>query len=226
MIHPPAHAEYRWRGGTEWMLAWGDGTTDILLLPPLFEEANFLRAFLADLARTLAAAGCTAWLPDLPGLGDSTMPLEAVTLADWADAADAARRHIADRKGKAPFIYALRGGGLLVPPGQPAFVHAPVAGEALLREMNRAETLGSELREPGKIIDDNNIISLIGYTLSPALHADLQAAPAPAGHAMHLRPRQEDEPPLWRRIEPGRDLALATRIAGEITTWIALCAAR
>ena len=58
----------------------------ILFLPPLFEEMNRTRAFLAGAMRRVAAAGYCCRLPDLPGTGESERALEEVSWQDWQDA--------------------------------------------------------------------------------------------------------------------------------------------
>ena len=82
---------YDWPGGSEalWRFGPAAGPVVLLLLPP-FEEANRTRTFAVGLLRALAARDIGAMLPDLPGQGDSLLPTEAVTLADWRSAVAAA----------------------------------------------------------------------------------------------------------------------------------------
>ena len=58
----------------------------ILIVPPLFDEANRLRRTLVLAMRALAAEGLAAVMPDLPGQNESLVALEAVDLERWQDA--------------------------------------------------------------------------------------------------------------------------------------------
>ena len=135
----------------------------IVLLPPLFEEANRLRRTLAEIMRGLAARGLASALPDLPGQNESLMPTEAATLGMWR-AALAAFGKDHDR----PLLSAAFRGGCLIDDALPARAWwrcAPVAGAPLLRTMRRAGTgdwPGGE--------------TLFGNRLSHAMIRDLDAA--------------------------------------------------
>src|SRR3954452_9588191 len=85
----------------------GDPAAPLLLfLPPLFEEMNRTRAFLAGTMRRVAAAGYCCRLTDLPGTRESERALEQVSRQDGKDAARAV-----DQGAKA--VISVRGGGLL-----------------------------------------------------------------------------------------------------------------
>src|SRR5947209_5072035 len=78
----------------------------LLFLPPLFEEMNRTRAFLAATMRKVAAAGYCCLVPDLPGTGESERPLEETSWPNWQDAARAAAEG-------ARAVLSVRGGCLL-----------------------------------------------------------------------------------------------------------------
>ena len=65
----------------------------ILIVPPLFEEMNRLRALLASAMRGLALRGFCTWLPDLSGSGESQQPLETVEWSDWRHDVGSAAAH-------------------------------------------------------------------------------------------------------------------------------------
>ena len=76
--------DYAWRGGREAMLRLGpEDARLVLVLPPLFEEANRTRHFLAEVMRGLAINGIASILPDLPGVNDSPVATVDARLADW-----------------------------------------------------------------------------------------------------------------------------------------------
>src|SRR3546814_6195196 len=58
----------------------------IVIVLPLFEEANRTRRTLVLAMRALAADGFAAVLPDLPGQNESLAPLADVDLERWQDA--------------------------------------------------------------------------------------------------------------------------------------------
>ncbi|MEC8178678.1 MAG: hypothetical protein VX072_03345, partial [Pseudomonadota bacterium] len=65
----------------------------LLVIPPLFEEANKLRRQIVEIMRRLDDAGIDSVLPDLPGCNESPAPLENQSLTSWrAAAAEAADR--------------------------------------------------------------------------------------------------------------------------------------
>lgn len=85
----------------------------VLALPPLFEEMNKSRRMAARFARDLARAGWRVVLSDLHGCGDSAGELREAGWSMWVDelafeldAADAGP----------VWLWATRGGALLVPP--------------------------------------------------------------------------------------------------------------
>src|SRR3546814_2798116 len=61
----------------------GTSSATILIVPPLFEEANRTRRTLVLAMRALAAEGFAALLPDLPGQNESQVPLIEAALTRW-----------------------------------------------------------------------------------------------------------------------------------------------
>src|SRR3546814_19861715 len=61
----------------------GTSSATILIVPPLFEEANRTRRTLVLAMRALAAEGFAALLPDLPGQNESQVPLIEADLTRW-----------------------------------------------------------------------------------------------------------------------------------------------
>ena len=202
----------------------------VLIVPPLFEEANRMRRTLALAIRALAARGFAATLPDLPGQNESLVPLEAVDLDRWraALAADASRID-------GPVIVASLRGGALIDDTASANAWwrlAPAGGASLLRTLLRARVAAD--REAGVASSADLLMEeakktpllLAGNLLSPAMVAQLGAAEpqtvAPL-RAVALGADGIAGTPLWLRAEPGEDIGMATAIADDIAAWSATC---
>ena len=204
---------YSVQGRDEWAMRIGDAAAPrLVFLPPLLEEMNRTRAFLAATMRKVAAAGYCCLLPDLPGTGESERPLEEVRWEDWLDAARAAAE-------RARAVLSVRGGCLLdAGLAQPRWRLAPVEGASLVRDLERA----------GLVADGGGA----GYAPSRALLDKLRAA-SPTGEARTIRlasdraeaHRKVDGPPLWRRSEPQNSSELVDAAASDIIEWLRRCAA-
>lgn len=206
----------------------------IILIPPLFEEANRLRRTLALTARALGALGHDAWMPDLPGQNDSLVPTEAVSLATWRDA----MVRIVAHAQKPVILASWRGGALMDSDAKVAgrWRMAPISGASVLRTLLRARIAGE--REAGRdlTLDQlaelarTQVTELAGNRLLPAMVRDLEQAVvadqdpvrtvqvgAAAGAIAGT--------PLWLRAEPGEDRAMAHAMAADISVWSQLCVA-
>jgi hypothetical protein len=215
------YESYEAGGGREWML--GHGPTDgpqVLVVPPLFEELNFTRATMVAMMRELAARGIGTWIIDLPGTGESPRMIEDVRIEDWRGAVAAAAARIGQ-----PHVAALRGGNLIddAARGRSWWRFAPASGDALLRQMERAQAIGD--RESGRAVQaDAGHVDLVGYRLSVALRDALRvAAPADPGWQHRLVPYAGPGAAPWRRAEPAADAALAAALAADLADWIASC---
>jgi pimeloyl-ACP methyl ester carboxylesterase len=217
---------YAWRGGREAMLRFGpEGGPAVLMLPPLFEEANRTRFFLVELMRGLAGHGIASILPDLPGTNDSPVATVDARFADW-EAAIAAL--------PAPrTTVSLRGGALLdtVATTDRHWRFAPETGARLLRDMVRSTAMTSSLKA-GEIetAAHTTPTALAGNLIHPELFVALGAS-VPANKGSIRTVRLEDDAgeadarvagtPLWRRAEPDHDAALAGALVADIATWLA-----
>lgn len=202
----------------------------ILIVPPLFDEANRLRRTLALAMRALAANGFAAVLPDLPGQNESLIALEAVDLAHWQQALAEVAAGI-----DGPLVIAsFRGGALIDHRARAAawWRLAPAGGASLLRTMMRArvtadreagiETSLDSLHEAAKTAP----LLLAGNALSPAMVAELGGAePQPVAPLRSIALGAEGiaGTPLWLRAEPSEDAAMAAAIAADIACWSRTC---
>lgn len=213
---------YDWPGGQEalWRFGPDTGPVVVMLLPP-FEEANRTRTFAVGLLRALAARGVASVLPDLPGQGESLLPTEAATLADWRAAVTALVSAI-DR----PVIgAAIRAGALFDTDADLAgrWHLAPQSGAALVRELGRIA---------GRIDRSAATVDIAGNRIATALLDELDAATPCDTHPRRVvrlgtDPKDADlridAAPLWRRAEPGDDPALAGQLAEDLAAWSRAC---
>lgn len=229
---------YDWPGGREAMLRFGpDWAPVVLIALPLFEEANRTRAFTVAIQRALADQGLASAIPDLPGTGESLVPLEQARMDDWrrafaaaADALRASGRHVHGA--------AIRGGALVDNTAKlrSRWHFASVSGAALLRDLRRAAkfaALAAGGQTSGEELDDPlNYAEMAGNLIGTALMDDLEhAAPIVTERLRTLRldsdplpaDRQVEGEPLWRRSEPGNDLVTAAMLATDLAIWVREC---
>ncbi|RDS78672.1 hypothetical protein DL238_11405 [Alteriqipengyuania lutimaris] len=197
----------------------GGRTARLMVIPPLFEEANKLRHTLVEVMRRLDVAGIDGVLPDLPGCNESLAPLAEQTLDGWRTAARAAAEHF-----HATAVLTVRGGALLRPAGLPGWDYAPQDGGEVLRSMVRARLIASkeagaqETREDIEALGCTQGATLAGWQIGPHMFAALKAAELPPredGVALIDQEAVGGRPP-WLRAEPDYDPAQADAIAAII----------
>lgn len=208
----------------------GISRATVLIVPPLFEEANRMRRTLVLAMRALAAEGLAAILPDLPGQNESLVPLDRVDLGRWRDAL---AEIVSDVDGPT-VIASFRGGALIDHKAQAKawWRLAPVSGASLLRTLMRARV--SADREAGvassleALQDEAKTAPLLlaGNRLSSAMIAQLgsaEAQPVEPLRSIGLGTDGIAGTPLWLRAEPGEDPAMAEAIAADIAAWSKTC---
>ncbi|MGN7932620.1 hypothetical protein [Sphingopyxis sp. 22461] len=208
----------------------GTPRATVLIVPPLFEEANRTRRTLVLAMRALAAEGFGAMLPDLPGQNESLVPLEQVDLARWQDALVKVAAGI-----DGPILVASVRGGVLIDHQVKAAAWwrlAPVGGASLLRTLMRARV--STDREAGLTSSLESLqeeaktrpLLVAGNRLSPEMVAQLGTSEAQAVEPLRNIGLGADGiagTPLWLRAEPGEDAAMAAAIAADISAWSTTC---
>jgi hypothetical protein len=193
----------------------------ILVLQPLFDEANRCRRTISLMMRALASRGIGTTLPDLPGLGESLVPLAETRWEDWSAAVSAWAEEI-----RPVAIAAFRGGALLdsVPGLTAHWRFAPETGARIVRDLERTRLTSTAA--------DKDVLG--GHKLAPAFISTLRTADlAPHDRVRTVRPDSDAADadlhvpgtPLWRRAEPGEDAALAESLADDLAQWIHQCAA-
>ena len=205
----------------------------ILIVPPLFEEANRTRRTLVLAMRALAAKGFAAAMPDLPGQNESIVALEDADLALW----QAALAEVAAGIDGPLLVASVRGGCLIDHRVEAAgwWRLAPVGGSSLLRTLLRARVsadreagVTSSLESLSEMAQHEPLL-LAGNRLSPAMIVQLGAAeeqPVEPLRSVTLGADGIAGTPLWLRAEPGEDAVMAEAIAADIADWSAVCGAR
>ena len=207
----------------------------VLIVPPLFEEANRLRRTLLLMMRALADWGIASLLPDLPGQNESAVPTVAADLNQWRDALAAV---VTAEPG--PILIASLRGGALIDDGADAagwWRLAPVPGANLLRTMLRARVASDREAGIDSCIDGligtagHSPLLLAGNLLSPAMVEQLQeAVPVETDPlctvALGSGASDVAGTPLWLRAEPGEDAAMAAAMAESIYGWMSACGLR
>ena len=195
----------------------------LLVLPALFDEANKLRRTTVELMRKLDAQGLDSFLPDLPGMNESLVPLEGLTLSDWRETATLAASQF-----EATHVLAIRGGALLTPAGLPAWHYAPQSGPKLLRAMLRAQVISA--REAGADQSMESLqqtgrehgLELAGWPIGPKLFSELETAEPFGGSDVEIIEQSRiGGAGIWLRAEPDENPdqieALAAIIAGDLS---------
>jgi len=208
----------------------GTPRATVLIVPPLFEEANRTRRTLVLAMRALAARGFAAAMPDLPGHNESLVALESVDLDMW----QAALAEVAKTIDGPVLVASVRGGALIDHRVKAAawWRLAPVGGASLLRTLLRARVsadreagVTSSLESLGETAKREPLL-LAGNRLSPAMIAQLGSAEAQPVEPLRTVALGVDGiagTPLWLRAEPGEDAAMAETIADDIADWGAAC---
>ncbi len=224
------------------MLRFGPATGPVVVVAlPLFEEANRTRAFAVTICRALAKRGVASVLPDLPGQGESLLPVAETGLALMRPHFKAVASKMF-HEGYRPFAVSIRSGMLL---DAEALVlgrwHlAPQDGDDLLRDLGRIKGVRATgdariIRDTFLLDDEGPPIEVAGNLIGPAMLHELfmdsgfsESVGAPIRTVrLDTDPKPADRhvpgPPLWRRAEPDNDPALAALLADDIADWIAAC---
>jgi hypothetical protein len=207
-------------------------TATILIVPPLFEEANRTRRTLVLAMRALADRDFAALLPDLPGQNESLVATEDADLALW----QAALADVAAAIDGPIVVASLRGGALIDHRVNAAawWRLVPAGGASLLRTLMRARVAAD--REAGLTTSLEGLQSdaqtapllLAGNLLSPEMIAQLASAEAQPVTPLRTATLGSGADaiagtPLWLRAEPGEDAAMAAAIAADIAAWSQTC---
>jgi hypothetical protein len=217
---------YRWAGGEGFYLTFGAKyPIQIIVIPPLFEEANRMRHIIVSAMRALEALEIGSALPDLPGMGESPHALLDVGVADWRAALQAFSK---DREGYT-ISAAFRGGALIDDAAQTdaAWRCAPETGQRLVRDLMR-----TRLTSTGEVVTGNTLVLAGNHMRQSMIDALQVASPAPLQNVRTVRLTTDAADadakiagtPVWRRSEPGDDDVLLASIVEDLSEWAKQCA--
>lgn len=202
----------------------------ILLVSPLFDEANRMRRTLVLTMHALSQLGHTTLLPDLPGQNDSLTKTQDATLSLWRDALAG----LAAKQATPLLVASWRGGALIDDAAVNAigwWRMAPLAGASIVKTLIRVRIAGE--KEAGRSITAEQLrsqasdpIELGGNRLSGAMLAELDAAePSLVTPLRIVELSDVSGSALWLRAEPDEDRVMAKAMAANISDWAVQCAA-
>lgn len=203
-------------GGLEWALALDRRRTPrLLVLPPLFDEANKMRHFLVGVMRRLDQAGIDTALPDLPGTNESLAPLETQTLRRWQECVAGFAAIFG-----ASHVLAVRGSAILTGDlARIAILYAPIPGGRVLRALIRQQALAA--REAGETTSRADWraralatgAQLAGFALGAQMARGLEEAQPPQNPLATIAQAQLGDAGLWLRAEPSANEGQAASLA-------------
>ena len=216
--------ETRWLAGLPSFDNLGDQRFIVLILQPLFEEANRMRRTLALMARVLDRNAVGVAMPDLPGMGEHPVGTDQVGISDIDTALKALIDALATN-GRPVLVAGFRAACLFdtLPGAAANWRFAPEPGDRLVRTLMRTET-------PEESSDTQAFIN--GQMVSRTLLDDLSRITLRDPQRLRtLRlstdraaaDRYVEASPLWRHAEPGEDPALAKLLAEDIHNWAGTC---
>lgn len=194
----------------------------LLVIPPLFDEANKFRHQIFEIIRRIHLREVDCFLPDLPGCNESTADFTQQSLANWRAAVAAAAAHF-----RATHVLAIRSGGWLVPDAIPAWLYAPVKPRQVLRSLLRARIIAA--REAGRDETADGLlamartegIELAGWPLGAQLVRELEAEESPStGAPIVIEHSDVGGQPLWLRAENDDDPEQADALAAIVAIGI------
>ena len=190
----------------------------ILIIPPLFDEANKFRHQIFQIMRLFDDQGVDVFCPDLPGCNESRQPHGEQTIAGWRKAVAAAASHF-----RATRLVAFRAGSWLAPENLEGWLFAPPKPQQVLRSLLRAHGLAQReaggAADGGKMLESAKVegITIAGWHLGPQLVAELDCE-APSLSSLHRVLGQADigGTGLWLRSENSYDAAQAQALVDEV----------
>ena len=195
----------------------------LLVIAPLFDEANKFRHQTFEIMRRLDAQGIDCFVPDLPGCNESLAPHGEQSIARWRQAVAAAATHF--RTGR---VLAIRSGAWLVREGCTGWAYAPAKPDQVLRGMLRARTLAareagrSESAEALLVEGRERGLELAGWPLGAELVRELEENAFMLPEALTAIEQAEvGGKPLWLRAENDVDPAQADALAAIVAAGMA-----
>jgi hypothetical protein len=190
----------------------------LLVVPPLFDEANKFRRQLVEIMHRLDLSGIDSFLPDMPGTNESLLTQSEVTLEILRTAASAASEHF-----RTTHCFCVRSGALYAPTGLPGWRYAPIAGRNAVRALLRARSIASQeagnketMAALSELAAVQGIVAA-GWQLGSSFYNDLIESDVPtAALAIDIDHETVGGSPLWLRAEPDEDPEQADALAAII----------
>ncbi len=226
MISAPRHLFYHFEGFDEACLGFGgdEMARRIMIVPPLFDEMNRVRAMLVGAMRGLADGGVATLMPDIPGCNESVAPITSQSIVSWRGAITAAAAQLG-----ATHIASFRGGTLLVTDIRlPRWQLAPVKGASLLKTMLRTRVASDKEAGLHSSIDSlladahRGPLDVSGYRLGAGMLASMESA-VPDDSAYEAALGDLVGKPLWLRAEPQENAEMSAGLVIELARWSASC---
>ena len=216
--------ETRWLAGLPAFSNLADQRFIVLILQPLFEEANRMRRTLALMARALDRHGGGVVMADLPGMGEHPLGANQVGISDIGTASNLLCDALTSQ-GCPVVVAGFRAACLFdsLPGASANWRFAPDPGDRLVRTLLRTEM-------PEESTETHTFIN--GQLVSRAFLDDMARLPLPNPARLRTLRLATDRAeadhhveasPLWRHAEPGEDPALAELLAGDILNWAVTC---
>ncbi|MEQ1548806.1 MAG: hypothetical protein ABL918_09190 [Chakrabartia sp.] len=223
---------YSCASGQEYILRYGEkNPAQIIIIQPFFEEHNRLKQVIVSIMRGLNAAGIGTALPDLPGTGESLIPVSTVTFDAWRAALSAAAAAVRPQNG--PLLAMSFRSGALIDDAAGAdalWRCAPETGPRVVRDLLRTRLTGGAKA----MTNSDGMVDLAGYKLQQSLLDSISAAVPATTHPTRIARLKTDAAPadvqlegspVWRRSEPGDDPILCDAIIADVLAWVKTCAA-
>ena len=216
--------ETRWLAGLPAFSNLADQRFIVLILQPLFEEANRMRRTLALMARALDRQGVGVVMADLPGMGEHPLGANQVGISDIGTASNLLCDALTSQ-GRPILVAGFRAACLFdsLPGASANWRFAPEPGDRLVRTLLRTE-MPEESTETHAFIN--------GQLVSRAFLDDMARLPLPNPARLRTLRLATDRAeadhhveasPLWRHAEPGEDPVLAELLAEDILNWAVTC---
>lgn len=216
--------ETRWLAGLPAFSNLADQRFIVLILQPLFEEANRMRRTLALMARTLDRQGVGVVMADLPGMGEHPLGANQVGISDIETASNLLCDALTSQ-GRPVLVAGFRAACLFdsLPGASANWRFSPEPGDRLVRTLLRTE-MPEETTETHAFIN--------GQLVSRAFLDDMARLPLPNPARLRTLRLATDRAeadhhveasPLWRHAEPGEDPSLAELLAEDILNWSLTC---
>ena len=194
----------------------------LLIIPPLFDEANKFRHQIYEIIHRLDDKGIDCFCPDLPGCNESLADHSRQTLVSWTRSAQLVSDHV-----RATHVFSVRSGCWLLPNNLPGWIYAPTRPQSVLRSLLRARIIAAREVQKEETSEDlltmarSDGIELAGWHFGADLIREMEEAEIVYGNDHRtIEHSQVGGTPLWLRAENDEDLEQAAILANTVEAGI------